>query len=57
MFLIFISIIKVELPIIEHVPITKHFPIFFSFANQNRVIFVSLDVQIGELQMFFECQK
>jgi hypothetical protein len=57
MFLMFIIIIRVELPIIEHVPITKHFSIFFSFINQNRVIFMSLDVQIGELQMFFECQK
>jgi hypothetical protein len=57
MFLIFISIIRVELPIIEHVSIIKHFPIFFSFINQNGIIFVSLDMQIGELQMFFECKK
>jgi hypothetical protein len=57
MFLIFLSIISVELPNIEHVPITKHFPILFSFINQSRIIFVSLDVQIGELQIFFECQN
>jgi hypothetical protein len=29
----------------------------FSFLNQVEQFFVSLDVEIGGLQLYFECQK
>jgi hypothetical protein len=48
---------RVGSPITEHVHITEHFPMLSPFLNQIEQFFVSLVVQTGGLQMFFEHQK
>jgi hypothetical protein len=51
------SVIRVQPPITENVLITEQFPIFTSFISRIEQFFVSVDVQTGGLQMFFEHQK
>jgi hypothetical protein len=56
--LFWIQSAKVQLHIIEHIPITKHFHNNFSHSLiKLSDCLCSFEVQTGELQMFFESPK